>query len=168
MVNLFEEDILVPRNRIKQIYSYKKELETLGKFKLKIEEKDNSIKIESNDAVTTWIAKEVITAISRGFDIKDAEKLFNPEVGYIQLHLRDFGGKNKKQQIRLKSRIIGRNGMCKRKIQDLTNTKISISGKTIGIIGEFEDAELARKTIELLLSGARHSTAYHFLENQLK
>lgn len=168
MVNRFEEDVLVSEPRIKHILSYKKELETLGKFKLKINEKENSVKIESEDAVSTWIGKDVITAINRGFNVKDAEKLFNHEFGYIQLHLRDFGGKNKKQQTRLKSRVIGRNGTCKRKIQDITNTKISVSGKTIGIIGEFEDAELARKTIEMLLSGARHSTAYHFLNGQVK
>jgi len=168
MEEKFEEDILIPETRIKEILSRKKELEKLGNMKLKINEKENLVQIKSNEATDSWIGKEVISAIARGFSVEDAEKLFNPEIGYIQLHLRDFGGKNKKQQTRLKSRVIGRHGMCKKKIQDLTGTKISVHGKTIGIIGEYEDAELARKTIEMLLSGARHSTAYLFLNDQLK
>lgn len=168
MEGKFEEEILVPERKIKKISALKKEIEESGNITLEIDGKENLVRVKSNNATSCWTGKEVISAVARGFSVKDAEKLFNPEIGYIQLHLRDFGVKNKKQQTRLKSRVIGRHGMCKKKIQNLTNTKISIYGKTIGIIGEYEDAELARKTIEMLLSGARHSTAYLFLNDQLK
>ena len=164
----FEEEVIVSEKRAIHIRNHKSELEKLGKVDIKINKDKNLITVVSTNVEKAWLAKQVIIAISRGFNFKIAEKLFNPEVGYVQLNLRDYGGKNKKQLTRLKSRVIGRNGSTKHKIQQKTGTNISISGRTISLIGEPMRIELARKTIEKLLSGAKHSSAYWFLKEQLK
>ena len=164
----FEEDILIPEKRIKQLLKYKEELEKLGKVKLEIDRENNLVKIISDEAVNSWVCEKVIKAIARGFILKDAEKLFNAETTYIQLDLKNFGAKSKKQQLRLKGRVIGKEGTSKNKIQELTKTKISVYGKTVGIIGEQENVELAKKAIEMLLSGSKHSTAYRFIQDNLK
>lgn len=168
MVSKIREELMIPERRIEHVLKHKKELESIGNVSIDINKSKNLVIISSEEAVKTWQGKKVLLAISRGFNFKDAEKLFNPEIRYTQLHLRDFGGNNKKQQKRLKSRIIGRKGTCKHKIQKLTHTRISIFGKTISIIGHNDDVELARQTIEMLLSGAKHATAYHFLQENLK
>ena len=168
MKGKFEEDILIPEKRIKQLLKYKSRLEELGNIKLEVDKLNNLVKIKSDEAVNSWICEKVIKAIARGFILKDAEKLFNTETTYTQLDLKNFGAKNKKQQLRLKGRVIGTEGTSKKKIQDLTKTKISIYGKTIGIIGEQENVELAKKAIEMLLSGSKHSTAYRFIYDNLK
>ena len=43
---------------------------------------------------------------------------------------------------------------------------ISVFGKTISIIGEFENLAVARKAIELLLSGSPHANVYKWLEKR--
>lgn len=167
-MNYFEEELLIPETRIKHLSRIKKRLSEEGKVNILIDFKENTVKISAEDAIFLWTSKGVIKAIGRGFDFKEAKKLFNNEFEYIQINLRDFGGKTKNQQKRLKSRVIGRKGTAKRKIASLTNTEISVFGKTISIIGEPENIEVARKAIEKLLSGARHSTVYHFIMDQLK
>lgn len=167
-MNIIEEEILIPENRFNHILKSKRKIEELGKVELSINKSEHLVKVISEDAVKAWIGKLVVRAIARGFDLKEARKLFNTEFEYIQIDLRDFHGKNKNQQKRLKSRIIGRKGTAKRKISSLTNTDISIFGKTISVIGEPENIEVARKAIEMLLSGARHATVYQFIMGQLK
>ena len=51
-------------------------------------------------------------------------------------------------------------------IEDLTETYVSVYGKTIGIIGFSENVAIARKAVESLLSGSPHSTVYKWLEKR--
>ena len=41
---------------------------------------------------------------------------------------------------------------------------ISVQGKTISIIGYIDEVPMAKKVIELLIDGQRHSTIYKILE----
>ena len=70
--------------------------------------------------------------------------------------------------IRIRARAIGTGGKARRTVEHLTDTYVTIYGKTIGIIGDFEGVKLARRAFESLLSGSRHSTIYSWLEKQKK
>jgi ribosomal RNA assembly protein len=50
----------------------------------------------------------------------------------------------------------------------MTETHISVYGKTIGIIGDTEGASIARQAIESLLKGSQHSNVFNWLEKQRK
>jgi len=67
---------------------------------------------------------------------------------------------------RLKGRVIGADGKTRRIIEDMTETYVTVYGKTIGIIGETSNVSLARRAIESLLRGSPHSSVYKWLENQ--
>jgi ribosomal RNA assembly protein len=66
----------------------------------------------------------------------------------------------------LKGRVIGTNGKTKKLIENFTETKLAIYGKTICIIGRWDRVVIAKKSIEMLLSGRLHTTVYRFLEKQ--
>ncbi|MCD6404171.1 MAG: RNA-processing protein, partial [Nanoarchaeota archaeon] len=62
--------------------------------------------------------------------------------------------------------VIGRDGKAKEKIEELTDTNICVSGKTVSIIGRYDDAMIAREAVERLLGGAMHATVFRFLEKK--
>ena len=82
--------------------------------------------------------------------------------------MKDIAGKNKNTMERLKGRVIGTGGKSREEIERLTDTYISVYGKTIGIIGEVEHVSLARDAVAMLLQGSMHKTVYQYLEKKKK
>ena len=155
------DEIKIPEQR-KGILIGKK-----GSVKTEIEKKtgtvisiDDGIEIEG-EALDLMKAKEIIRAIGRGFSPEKAFKLLDEEFRLVVISL---GQETDKRMRRMFSRIIGRNGMCKRKIEMRTNTDICIYGKTVSVIGNWEDVGKASEMIDLLLQGKPHSYVYKRLE----
>ena len=48
-------------------------------------------------------------------------------------------------------------------IEKRTGAFISVFGKTVSIIAKIEEMEKAEKAVEMLLGGAKHSTAFKYL-----
>ncbi|MBD3262984.1 RNA-processing protein [Candidatus Woesearchaeota archaeon] len=171
MVEEFEEEMLIPKERIAVLIGDsgrdKKEIEKAGKIKLEIHEKENLVKIKAKDPLALWLGQQVVEAVGRGFNPKIAQKIFKEENSFELIRISDYE-KSKKKIKGLKGRIIGTQGKTKKIIQNYTNTNIVVYGKTIGIIGPREGTELARRAIEILLTGAKHGTAYRFLQEQTK
>ncbi|MCU0861129.1 MAG: KH domain-containing protein, partial [Methanomassiliicoccales archaeon] len=65
---------------------------------------------------------------------------------------------------RQRARVIGSNGKTRRLIEDLTGVYMSVYGSTVGLIGQPEQVEVARKAVDILLRGSEHSTVYSYLE----
>ena len=59
-------------------------------------------------------------------------------------------------------------GNKRNKKKEKKETHISGYGKTIGIKGQTENANLARQSIENLLKGGQHRNIYHWLEKKRK
>jgi ribosomal RNA assembly protein len=49
-------------------------------------------------------------------------------------------------------------------MESLTNTFISVYGKTVGIVGRAEDVVVSKKAVESLLLGSPHANVYKLLE----
>jgi ribosomal RNA assembly protein len=110
--------------------------------------------------------KEVFRAFGRGFDIEDALNLLDEKYFFDSIEVKDYAGKSAKRQIVLKGRVIGKKGKMRKRIEELTNVKIAVYGKTVSIIGKWEDLQIAKRAIEMLLSGASHGSVYRFLEER--
>ena len=80
------------------------------------------------------------------------------------IDLREFGGKSSDQIERIKGRIIGENGTARLNMENLTGAKISVYGRTVGIIGEPNQLRLAVDAISSLCSGSMHGPVYNKLE----
>ncbi len=108
-------------------------------------------------------AEDVVKAIGRGFSPKRAFRLFEEDVIMEIIDLKDYYGKRENRIRIARGRIIGTNGKARRTIEDFTGTYISVFGNTVAIIGSYEGMEIARKSIEMILQGSKHSTIYRFL-----
>jgi ribosomal RNA assembly protein len=122
------------------------------------------IEIESDDSIKIFRTKEVVKAFGRGFNVDDALALLD-ESYYLEIV--EIESKLKDRITVLKGRVIGREGGTKKIIEKISGAKISIYGKTISIIGRWDELQIAKEAIDLILSGSKHSTVYRFLkENQ--
>ncbi|MFC1801064.1 KH domain-containing protein [Nanoarchaeota archaeon] len=144
----------------------KKKIEDVTNTKLQIDSQEGDVTIIADDGLKLYDAKEIIKAIARGFNPETAMILLKTDYILEVVDMREFAGKSKNTLIRLKGRVIGREGKSKREIETLTETQISVYGKTVAIIGRVEDVPNARKAVENLLQGSTHTSVFQFLERK--
>ena len=165
----YSHQIKIPKERVPVLIgkdgSTKKELEELTKIKIDIDSKEGEVTISGEDSLKLYTLKNIIHAIARGFNPELAKLLLKEDYLLEIINISDFA-KTKNHLIRIKSRIIGTKGKTRSVIEELTDTNISIYGKTISIIGKVENLGIARRAVESLASGSQHSAVYHWLENQ--
>ncbi|MCX6815520.1 MAG: KH domain-containing protein [Candidatus Aenigmarchaeota archaeon] len=116
----------------------------------------------NGDALDVMGAENIIKAIGRGFSPVNAFDLLDEENTLYIIIL----PKNPAELKRVRSRLIGQNGKCRRNIEMITKTKISIYGKTASIIGNYENVELAESGIKKLITGIPHKNVYAYLEER--
>ena len=152
-----------------------------GKVKQKIEEKfmvELQIESESggvtivlsertNDPSLLFRAKDVVTAIGRGFSPEHAFHLLRNEDDIFDfIDFRAIFGRSESDIKRVKGRIIGANGKTRRLIEELTNASVVVYGHTVGFIGTFEQVDVARNAVQMLIDGSQHHTVYRYLQRK--
>lgn len=165
----YSYDLKIPKERLPIVIG------TKGKIKRKIEKETNTvldvdsvegvITVTGDDGLQLMIAREIIKAIARGFNPDLAFLLLKPDYSFELIELKDIA-RNKNDMQRLKGRIIGEGGKSRRTIEDLTETYISVYGKTISIIGEVAGVTMCKRALSMLIQGSPHSSVYTFLEKQ--
>ncbi len=155
-------------NRAKYILRYKDLLERELNVKLSVDP-SGLVVIEPKESTSLeqlMKAKEVIEAISYGFDVNTALELKKENYVLLVVNLREYIDKDKiNHLIRVKGRIIGEEGRARRTIEELSGAKIVISNWTIAIIGDYESARAAKEAIEMLIRGKQHVTVYKRLQS---
>jgi ribosomal RNA assembly protein len=158
----------IPEERIPVLIgergSVKKDIEARTKTALSIE--DTSVSIDSRDegnGLNEMVAENIVLAIGRGFNPGIAFALTKEDYTLEIIHLREYGGTPNALE-RMKSRVIGEGGKARKTLEELTGTNISVYGKTISIIGSFDDVPVARDAVLRIIEGDRHSSVYRFLE----
>jgi len=165
----YSYELKVPKNRVAVLIgkegSVKKDLEESTKTKLNIDSKEGDVFVSGEDALGLYTAREIIKAIGRGFNPDIAKLLLKSDYIFEVVDLSEFI-KSKTAMLRLKGRVIGKEGKSRRLIEELTECSISVFGKTISIIGQPESAANARQAVESLLRGSRHANVYKWLEKR--
>ncbi len=166
-----EEFIRIPKDRIAVLIGpqgkTKKAIEKQTMTSIKINSSTGDVEIINKAKTDTGIlkAKDIITGIARGFSPEHALLLLNDQFFLEVINLTELvGTKNSKILNQKKGRVIGRNGKSRNQIEELTNTNVSVYGKTVSIIGEFNGLQTAKEAILMLLEGANHSNVFDFLE----
>ena len=154
------ESILVPQDRIKVIKDRptKKKIEKTLNVEIKFN--DNLVEIEG-EGVELFQAKNIVKAIGRGFSPEKAFRLFDEEEALEIIELSGF--RDKKIKI-IKSRLIGTKGKARIVIEECSGCFISIYGKTVSIIGKYDQINIAREAIKMIIRGSKHSKVYGFLQ----
>ena len=137
------------------------------KTTINIDSKEGDVTLVGNDSVNLFILKDIIRAVARGFNPELAMQLLKPDYVLELLNLSDFV-KSKDQMLRLKGRVIGKNGKARATIEEFTDTNISVYGKTIAIIGFCDHVAVCKKALESLLTGSPHSSVFKWLEKHRK
>ncbi len=167
----FSYEIKIPEERVAVLIGEegktKKEIEAETKTEIDITS-EGDVTINGEDAMLLYTAREIVRAIARGFNPKIALQLIKTDYALEMIDMKDIAGKSKNTMLRLKGRVIGKAGKSREEIERLTNTYISVYGKTIGIIGETNDVYIARQAIAMLLQGSMHKTVFQFLEKKKK
>ena len=168
----FEKLIRIPEDRIGVLIGksgkIKSKIETVCSVKLEIDSKNGEVEVLGNvtDAkFQIFKALEIVTAIGRGFAPEKAMRLLKGENTLHVINLREFGGKSSEQLERFKGRIIGDGGKARINMENLSNSNITVYGKTVSIIGEPTQLKLAVDAIESLLSGSMHGHVYRKIES---
>jgi ribosomal RNA assembly protein len=163
-------ELKIPKERVAVLIGKdgetKKEIEKSTKTSLQIDSKEGDIFIKGRDGLDIYTAKEIVTAIGRGFNPEIALFLLKVDYSFELINLADSVGKTKESQLRIKGRIIGREGKTRQIIEELTETSLSIYGKTVAIIGTTEAVLAAHKAINMIIEGSNHSSVYKWLEKQ--
>jgi len=155
--------IAIPEERMKILRRNKKLLEQLKNFSEVCIELNEDISVEG-EPLKILRVKEVLKAFGRGFDFDVALNLLDEDYYFEVIDIKDFAKESRSRIITLKGRIIGTKGKTKKLIEKYADVKLSIYGKTIGIIGKWDRVMIAKQAIEKLLLGSLHSTVYRFLE----
>lgn len=154
------EIIRIPKERVGALLEAKPQIEK--KYEVEIvlgAEGEVEIRGES---VWTYLAKDVVHAIGRGFSPKEAMKLFKENYSFYLIDLREhFPTENAMR--RVKGRIIGEKGKIKADIEKATEATVEVYGHTVGIIAPSDAMEYAKEAIRMIMEGAPHTTVINYL-----
>lgn len=160
-------DLKIPKERIAVLIgskgAVKTELEDLTSSSIHVDSSEGDVHIEGKDSVSLFSLREVIKAIGRGFNPDIAILLLRQDYVLDLINLPDYAP-TRSHMDRLKGRVIGRKGKSRDTIEKMSETFISVYGKTIGIVGSTDRIGISKQAIESLLSGAPHSNVFKFLE----
>jgi ribosomal RNA assembly protein len=165
----FISELKIPKERIPILIGkkgeIKEQIEESTNTDLDINSKEGDVFIKGDDGLNIFTAKEIIRAIARGFSPESAFVLLKPNYSLEIMNIGEYI-KSKKSLIRLRGRIIGSEGKSRRVIEKMTETSISVFGKTIAIIGEVPNVKTAKKAIDSLIAGSTHASVFKWLENK--
>ena len=154
-----------PEGKVKQYIEEKLMVE------LQIESEAGGVSImlseNTKDPTTLFKAKDVVTAIGRGFSPEYAFRLIRNEDDIFDfIDLRTIFGRSESDIKRIKGRIIGANGKTRGLIEQLTEANVVVYGHTIGIIGTFGQVDVARNAVQMLINGNQHHSVYKYLQKK--
>ena len=150
--------------------STKTRIEETTNIDMKIDSREGDVEImlrpDADDPTQIFHARDVVTAIGRGFAPECALRLLDETVTLEVIDLRELLERSQAALQRIKSRIIGKNGKTRRLIEELTGADVCVYGHTVSIIGGSGQFEAAREAIEMLIEGRYHKTVYGFLHRK--
>ena len=167
--------VRIPKERVGVLIGpegkVKRDIEERLQVKLEIESEGGGVGItldeKATDPSVILRAKDVVTAIGRGFAPDQAFRLIrNDETVFDFIDLRIIFDRSESDIRRIKSRIIGMNGKTRRTIEELTEADVVVYGHTVGIIGTFEQVDVARNAVQMIIQGSEHHTVYNFLQKK--
>ncbi len=137
-----------------------------------VNEVDGIIVIEPASPYTRPIdlmkAQDIIRAIGYGFSPDKAFKLLDEDQILIVIDLKDYIKASPNHLARVKGRIIGEEGRVKRNLEEMTDTYISIYDDYVAIVGEYENVNVAREAVMMIINGRQHGTVYRYVDRAMR
>ena len=166
----FEQVVRIPVERVGAVIgkegATKRFLEEEMGVKLGVDSKEGLVTVKSDSALKTdpFSAIRVIEAIGRGFSPQRARRLLDEGTALEVIDLRDYAGRSTNSLERIRGRVIGLKGKSRKVIDELTACHLSVYGRTVAIIGEADEVQLASSAVRSLATGSQHKTVYNSLQ----
>jgi ribosomal RNA assembly protein len=167
--------VRIPKERVGVLVGpdgkVKQRIEEKFMVTLEVESESGGVKIllseKASDPSSLFKAKDTVTAIGRGFSPEQAFRLLRNEDDIFDfVDLRAVFGRSESDIKRVKGRVIGANGKTRKLIEELTEASVVVYGHTIGFIGTFEQVDVARNAVQMLINGSQHHTVYRYLQRK--
>jgi ribosomal RNA assembly protein len=166
----FAYEIKVPKDRIPILIgkngNVREKIEDAMQVKISIDSKEGDVEIQGTDALQLYTTRDIIRAIARGFNPNIALLLLKQDYVFEMIDVSRYVKEN--HVLRIKGRIIGKNGKAREILEELTECYISVYGKSVGIVGEIESVRMCKRALESLVQGAPHAVVYKWLERRRK
>ena len=166
----YEQVVRIPVERVGAVIGKeggtKRFLEREMGVKLRVDSREGLVTLKSESALKTdpFSATRVIEAIGRGFSPQRAKRLLDEGTALEVIDLRDYAGRSVNSLERIRGRVIGEKGKSRRVIEELTACNLSVYGRTVAIIGEASEVQLASEAVRSLATGSQHKTVYNSLQ----
>lgn len=158
----------IPLEKAKVLITEEVKKSIEGGLRVKVEVKDDSViltPMQNANPDSIIKARQIIQALALGFSREDALELLNDEKYLDVIDLSEYISKDKGNHLsRIKAIIIGEGGKVKRNLEELTETKLAVKDKAVGIIGDYDNVRAARDAVVMLINGKQHSTVYRWLQ----
>ena len=165
----FAYELKIPKERVAVLIGkegkIKSQIEIQSQTRLLIDSVEGDVRIRGSDPIRLFSCREIVRAIGRGFNPEAALQLLKQDVTLEVISIDSYAS-NQSQFERLRGRVIGEGGKARRVLEELTGVSISVYGKTVSLLGDYEGMVIARRAIDSLLNGSRHATVYSWLERQ--
>jgi ribosomal RNA assembly protein len=167
--------VRIPKERVGVLVGpdgkVKQRIEEKFMVTLEVESKSGGVTVvlseKASDPSSLFRAKDTVTAIGRGFSPEHAFRLLRNEDDIFDfIDLRLVFGRSESDIKRVKGRIIGANGKTRKLIEELTEASVVVYGHTVGFIGTFEQVDVARNAVQMLINGSQHHTVYKYLQRK--
>lgn len=166
---MFTYDMRIPKERIAVLIGTngqaKNELEKATKTSIEVDSTEGDVSISGEDAILLYSCRQIVKAISRGFNPEVAIQLLKQDYSFELIDLNDYA-RTKNSQQRLKGRVIGTGGKSRRVLEELTDSSICVYGKTIGIIAPSDTIGISKNAVQSILEGSKHSSVFKMLEKK--
>ena len=164
----FEQVVRIPVERVGGVIGKegvtKWSLEGEMGVTLSVDSREGLVTVKSGSQKTDPIsATRVIEAIGRGFSPQKAKRLLDEGTALEVIDLRDYGRSSNSLE-RKRGRVKGHRGKSRRVIEQLTGCHLSVYGRTVAIIGEAGEVQLASDAVKSLATGSQHKTVYNTLQ----
>jgi ribosomal RNA assembly protein len=166
----FDQVVRIPLERVGAVIGKegvtKRVLEEEMGVKLDVDSREGLVTLKAESALRSdpFAATRVIEAIGRGFSPQRARRLLEEGAALEVIDLRDYAGRSVNSLERIRGRVIGLKGKSRRVIEELTGCHLSVYGRTVAIIGEAAEVQVASQAVRALAGGSQHKTVYNTLQ----
>lgn len=135
------------------------------KLKVKIIISGRRVDIEGR-SFDIFIAEQVLEAIDKNFSIEISLLLLDEDYVLEEIPIKEFT--RKKNLSPVKARILGKKGRTIEIISELSDCYLTLTENTVAIIGPADRIRDAEHAVKSLISGAKQSKVYGYLEKARK
>ncbi|MFN3804020.1 MAG: KH domain-containing protein [Pyrobaculum sp.] len=134
--------------------------------KVELDEGNLYIKIApgpQTDVTAILKLRDMARAVALGFTPEQALTLENEDYVLAVVDLKEYIDKPNHLR-RIKGRIIGEGGRARRTIEHLAEVFMVVGERQVAILGKLENVEVAKRAVEMLIEGKKHSTVYRYIQ----